>query len=180
MGASAVSISPGADLAPGLVERACRVLVAARAQVTEVHGESDEESWLLDAEVGAGEARLLFPGVGGLDKGFEHVQGGAPDAVAEEELLAAGETLQRRDEPKQKKEYQASSAGPVSRARSRTAPPGDISSPVLPLIGSSPGDGDLYFLVLCRLNGGTCPLHRVTMVSLSEWRGSDDDSEEGG
>ena len=44
------------------------------------------------------------------------------------------------------------------------------------LIGSLPGDGDLYFLVLCRLNGGTCPLHRVMMVSLSEWLGSDNGS----
>ena len=48
------------------------------------------------------------------------------------------------------------------------------------LIGSSPGDGDVYFLVLCRLNGDTCPLHHVMMVSLSEWRGSDGGSEEGG
>ena len=48
------------------------------------------------------------------------------------------------------------------------------------LIGSLPGDGDVYFLVLCRLNGGVCPLHRVMMVSLSEWRGSDGGSEEGG
>ena len=42
------------------------------------------------------------------------------------------------------------------------------------LIGSLPGDGDVYFLVLCRLNGGTCPLHRVMMVSLSEWHDGDD------
>ena len=48
------------------------------------------------------------------------------------------------------------------------------------LIGSLPGDGDVYFLVLCRLNGGTCPLHRVMMVSLSEWRSRDNGSEEGG
>ena len=40
------------------------------------------------------------------------------------------------------------------------------------LIGSLPGDGDVYFLALCRLNGGACPLHRVMMVSLSEWRDS--------
>ena len=48
------------------------------------------------------------------------------------------------------------------------------------LIGSLPGDGDVYFLVLCRLNGDACPLHRVVMVSLSEWRNSDDRPEEGG
>ena len=38
------------------------------------------------------------------------------------------------------------------------------------LIGSSPSDGDIYFLVLCRLNGDACPLHRVMMVSLSDWQ----------
>lgn len=48
------------------------------------------------------------------------------------------------------------------------------------LIGSLPGDGDVYFLVLCRLDGSTCPLHRVMMVSLSQWRDSDDRPDEGG
>ena len=43
----------------------------------------------------------------------------------------------------------------------------DIGTDGRLLIGSSPGDGDIYFLVLCRLNGDTCPLHRVMMVSLS-------------
>ena len=48
------------------------------------------------------------------------------------------------------------------------------------LIGSSPGDGDIYFLVLCRLNGDACPLHRVMMVSLSEWHASGSRSREEG
>ena len=48
------------------------------------------------------------------------------------------------------------------------------------LIGSSPGDGDVYFLVLCRLSGGACTLHRVMMVSLSEWRDNLDGAGEGG
>ena len=101
MGAGAVGLSPRADLAPGLVESACRMLVAARVQVAEVHGEADEEPQLLDAEVGAGQVGFPFPGVGRIDEGFEDVQGGALDAVAEEELLAAGEALQRGDEPQQ-------------------------------------------------------------------------------
>ena len=45
----------------------------------------------------------------------------------------------------------------------------DVGSDGRLLIGSSPGDGDIYFLVLCRLSRNTCPLHRVMMVSLSEW-----------
>ena len=34
------------------------------------------------------------------------------------------------------------------------------------LIGSLPDDGDVYFLVLCRLDGAACPLRRIMMVSL--------------
>lgn len=56
----------------------------------------------------------------------------------------------------------------------------DIGTDGRLLIGSSPGDGDIYFLVLCRLNGDTCPLHRVMMVSLSGWADSDSRSREEG
>ena len=34
------------------------------------------------------------------------------------------------------------------------------------LIGSLPDDGEMYFLVLCRLDGAACPLRRIMMVSL--------------
>ena len=34
------------------------------------------------------------------------------------------------------------------------------------LIGSSPGDGDVYVLVLCRVEGDMCPLRRFMLVSL--------------
>ena len=37
------------------------------------------------------------------------------------------------------------------------------------LIGSRPEDGDLYFFVLCRLQGEACRLRRIMMVALSEW-----------
>ena len=90
-----------ADLAPGLVEGAGRMLVAARVQVAEIEGEADEEPQLFDAEVGAGEVGFPLPGVGRLDEGFEDVQGGALGAVAEEELLAAGKALHCRHEPQQ-------------------------------------------------------------------------------
>ena len=94
-----MGLPPGADLAPCLVEGAGGVLVAARAQVAQVRGEADEEAQLLDAEVGAGKGRLAAAGVGGLDEGFQNVEGGALDAVAEKEALSAGEAVEGGDEP---------------------------------------------------------------------------------
>ena len=34
------------------------------------------------------------------------------------------------------------------------------------LVGSLPDDGEMYFLVLCRLDGAACPLRRIMLVSL--------------
>ena len=65
-----MGLSPGADLAPGLVEGAGRMLVAARVQVAEIQGEADEEPQLLDAEVGTCQVGFPFPCVGRLDEGF--------------------------------------------------------------------------------------------------------------
>jgi hypothetical protein len=39
--------------------------------------------------------------VGSLDQRFEHVEGDAPDAVADGELVALGKFLDRRREPRQ-------------------------------------------------------------------------------
>ena len=94
-----VGLHPGADLAPGLVETAGRVLVAAPVEVAEVVGEAEEEAQLFDAEVGAGECCQPTPGVGGLDEGFQNVEGGALDAVAEKEALSTGEAVEGGDEP---------------------------------------------------------------------------------
>ena len=94
-----MGLHPGADLAPGLVETAGRVPVAAPVEVAEVVGEAEEEAQLFDAEVGAGECCLPTPGVGGLDEGFQNVEGGALDAVAEKEALSAGEAVEGGDEP---------------------------------------------------------------------------------
>ena len=66
-GAGAMGLPPGADLAPCLVEGAGGVLVAARVQVLQVHGEADEEAQLLYAVVGAGDVRFLLPRVGRFD-----------------------------------------------------------------------------------------------------------------
>ena len=100
--AGTVGLHPGADLAARLVEAAGGVLVAAPVEVAEVVGEANEEAQLLDAEVGAGEVRLPAAGVGGLDEGLQHVEGGALDAVAEQEALGARKTVQGGDEPEDK------------------------------------------------------------------------------
>ena len=55
-------------------------------------GQAEEETKLLDAEVGPGEGGLPAPGVGGLHEGFQHVERGPLNAVAEEEALAARKT----------------------------------------------------------------------------------------
>ena len=39
------------------------------------------------------------------------------------------------------------------------------------LVGSLPDDGEMYFLVMCRLQGPDCVLHRFVMVSLLEAAG---------
>ena len=44
---------------------------------------AEQETKLLDAEFGAGQEWGPAPGVGGLDEGLLHVQGGALDAVAQ-------------------------------------------------------------------------------------------------
>ena len=43
-----------------------------------------------------------FPRIGGLDQRFEHVDGDSLDAVADGELVAPGEFLNRRHQPHQK------------------------------------------------------------------------------
>ncbi len=88
-----------ADLAARLVETAGGVFVAAPVEVAEVVGEAEEETELLDAEVGAGEGRLPATGVGGLDEGLQNVERGALDTVAEEEALGAREAVQGGDQP---------------------------------------------------------------------------------
>ena len=97
--AGTAGLHPGADLAPGLVEAAGGVLVAAAVEVPEVVGEAKQKTQLFDAEVGAGECCQPTPGIGGLDEGFQNVEGGALDTVAEEEALSAGEAFEGGDEP---------------------------------------------------------------------------------
>ena len=66
------------------------MLVAAAVEVPEVVGEAKQKTQLFDAEVGAGEWWLPATSVGRLDEGFQNVEGGALDTVAEEEALSAG------------------------------------------------------------------------------------------
>ena len=42
------------------------------------------------------------------------------------------------------------------------------------LVGSSPDDGDVYVMVLCRLQGDACGLRRIMLVSLEDWRRVED------
>ena len=67
--------------------------------VAEVVGEVQKEAELLDAEVGAGEWWLPATSVGRLDEGFQNVEGGALDTVAEEEALGAREAVEGGDKP---------------------------------------------------------------------------------
>ena len=97
--AGTMGLDPGADPAPRLVERAGSELVAAAVEVTEVVGQTDQETELLDAEVGPDQCGLTPPGVGRLDERFQHIQGGALNAVAEQKALRAGKPVERRDQP---------------------------------------------------------------------------------
>lgn len=44
------------------------------------------------------------------------------------------------------------------------------------LFGSSPDDGDIYVIALCRLEGGICGLRRILFVSLTDWVQPDADA----
>ena len=69
----------------------CRRGFAPRArsagiEIAQVVGEAEEEAQLLHAQVGAAEMRAALAGVGRPDERFEHVEGGALDAIAEASL----------------------------------------------------------------------------------------------
>ena len=110
----------GSFATPPPCEAPRRALVTAGIQVVQVRSEPAQEARLLDAEVGAGQVGVALPSVGGLDESFEHVEDDALDAVAEEELLAAGKSLQRGDEPQQEV-VPGFERGAESRARRRRA-----------------------------------------------------------
>ena len=75
-------------------------LVAAPVKVAEVVGQTKQEAELLDADVGARKVPWPPARVGGLDERFKNVQGGALNAIAEEEPLRAWKAIQSGDEPK--------------------------------------------------------------------------------
>ena len=93
-------LAPRADLAPGLIQAARGVFVPAVVQAPQVARQPDQEPELLQPEVGAGE-RIPAPlGVRGFDQPFQHVEGRSLHAVAQEKLLAARKTLDRRHQPR--------------------------------------------------------------------------------
>ena len=94
-----MSFPPGADLAARLVQAAGGELVAAPVKVAKVVREAEQEAELLDADVGARKVPWPAARVGSLDERFKNVQGGALNAIAEEEALGARKAIEGGDEP---------------------------------------------------------------------------------
>ena len=71
------------------------------ARLPTVAGQPEQESQLLQAQVGTGEVLVALPSASGLYQGFEHVQRGALDAVAQQNFVAAREALHCRHQPQE-------------------------------------------------------------------------------
>ena len=94
-----VRLCPCADPASRLVDAACRVFVAARVDNPEIPRQAEEQAKLFETQVGTGQMSAPAPGVGRFDQALQHVECGGLDTVAEQELLTAGKTFHRRNEP---------------------------------------------------------------------------------
>ena len=88
-----LGLRPCAHPAPGVVDTARRMLVAAQVQDAQVPREPEQETEFLKPQVGIGEVTQPAPRIGRLDQAFEHVHGGRLDAVAKQELVAARKAL---------------------------------------------------------------------------------------
>ena len=75
------------------------MLVSATVEVTEVGDQAAKNAELFDSEVGLREVDVPLPGIGGIDQGFQDVERRPPDPVAQEELLAARQVFEHRNEP---------------------------------------------------------------------------------
>ena len=84
-----MGLPPGADLAARLVQAASGELVAAPVKVVEVVSQAKQETEFHDADVGARKVPWPPARAGGLDERLKNVQGGALNAIAEEEPLRA-------------------------------------------------------------------------------------------
>src|SRR5271166_3259444 len=97
----AVRLHPAADQTSGFIERARGMLVASSIQQSQVDGESDQEPQFLNPQISSTQSVCAIPRIGGFDQRFEHVQGDALDAIANSELVAPRELLDRREKPQE-------------------------------------------------------------------------------
>ncbi len=101
---SCAGVAATGDYSPNLVKLLGGMSAAPHIQIFQGGGQAEQKSQLLHTQIGAGEVGAAVSGIGGLDEGFEDVERGRLDAVAEEKLLAAWEFLDCRDKPEQKLE----------------------------------------------------------------------------
>lgn len=78
------------------------VFVTAVVYILQVPGQPQQKPQFLNAQVGPGQVRVAPFGVGRLNEGFQHVQGGALNPVAQHKLLAARKAIHGRHQPQQK------------------------------------------------------------------------------
>jgi hypothetical protein len=97
-----VGFPPSADLAADTIKFAGGVFVAAFIEVVEVERKPHQMAQFLNAEIGGAQARRPVAIISRLDQPLQHIERGGLDSVAEQELLAAWEILDRGDKPAQK------------------------------------------------------------------------------
>ena len=109
--------------------------------------------WLLamHAQWAAETDTWLFPALAGIDEALaaddaDELLGAAPDTGTAEALTALPSGFGKR------------------LALDMTL---DVGRSYRALIASLPDDGDIYVIVLCQLDGGSCVLRRFVLLSLS-------------
>ncbi len=83
-----MDLAPGANFSAHLVQRAGREFVAALIQITQIGGESEEETQLLQFQIGLGQHPLAPSGIGRLDQPLQHVKRRGLDTVDQQKFLA--------------------------------------------------------------------------------------------
>ena len=77
------------------------MFVTAVVQNSQIPRQPEQEAELFEAEVGACEMAAPSLAVGRFDQSLQHIECGRLDAVAQEKLLPAGETLYGGNQPQQ-------------------------------------------------------------------------------
>ena len=94
-----VGLSPGTDAPPGLIERAYCEFVTTRVEILQVTAKPKEKPEPLNSKIGARKRSVPVFRVRRFNQRFEDINGCTLHSVAEQELLRARETCQRRDQP---------------------------------------------------------------------------------